>query len=150
MPLIVLETIINAGPQRCFDDSRSIELHEQSTSRTGERAVGGKTSGLLGPGESVTWRARHLGVWQSLTSVITEFNPPHLFVDEMVRGAFASIRHEHHFTALSPGATLMVDRFSYKSPLGPFGKLADFLFLKAYMRKLLVARNEVIKKHAES
>lgn len=47
---------------RCFDAARDIDLHLSSLKHTGERAVGGKTRGLIGPGETVTWRARHLGV----------------------------------------------------------------------------------------
>src|ERR1700730_8096635 len=55
MPKIVLMTLIHAPPERCFDLSRSVELHVASTRQTGERAVGAVTSGLLGLGEEVTW-----------------------------------------------------------------------------------------------
>ncbi|NJM41916.1 MAG: hypothetical protein HC853_14760 [Anaerolineae bacterium] len=37
------------------------------------RAIAGVTSGLIGLGQEVTWRARHFGIWQSLTVRITEF-----------------------------------------------------------------------------
>ena len=67
-----------------------------STSETGEKAIAGRTKGLIELNETVTWRAKHLGVWQNLTSKITEFNSPYYFVDEMVSGAFKSFRHEHH------------------------------------------------------
>ena len=43
--------------------------------RLGQVAVGGRTSGLIGLGEEVTWRARHFGVTQHLTSKITAFDP---------------------------------------------------------------------------
>ena len=32
MPLITLETVIAAPPERCFDLMRSVEAHTQSTS----------------------------------------------------------------------------------------------------------------------
>ena len=67
MPLIVLETRIRAPRERVFDLARSIDAHQSSTSGTSERAVAGVTSGLIGLGEEVTWRARHLGVTQHLT-----------------------------------------------------------------------------------
>ena len=67
MAIIELTTEIDAPIGRVFDLARSIDLHTNSTSKTGERAVAGVTSGLIGAGEEVTWRARHFGVWQSLT-----------------------------------------------------------------------------------
>ena len=83
MPVIVLETIIEAPLERCFDLSRSVDLHMISTAHTSEKAVAGICEGLIGPGQSVTWQARHFGVVQYLTSKITEYERPHRFVDEM-------------------------------------------------------------------
>src|ERR1700759_359494 len=95
--VIELSTMIDAPIQVCFDLSRSIDLHIESTKQTGEKAIAGRTSGLIEMGESVTWRAKHFGVWQNLTSKITEFKSPDYFTDEMVSGAFKSFRHEHLF-----------------------------------------------------
>ena len=44
----------------------------------------------------------------------------------------------------------MKDVFDYTSPLGILGKIADGLFLKRYMRRLLEDRNQVLKQQAES
>jgi ligand-binding SRPBCC domain-containing protein len=148
MMRIELLTTINAPIEKCFDLSRSIDLHKESTKQTGEEAIAGRTSGLIELGETVTWRAKHFGIWQNLTSKITEFDRPNLFVDEMVEGAFKSIRHEHHFTWVD-NYTLMKDVFVFESPLGVLGRLANFLFLKKYMIKLLEERNRVIKEAAE-
>ncbi|WP_255563230.1 hypothetical protein [Mucilaginibacter sp. 21P] len=84
MPVITLTTIINAPVERCFDISRDIDIHIASTVHTGERAIAGRTSGLIGLGESVTWRAKHFGIWQNLTSKITEFKFPEYFVDCLI------------------------------------------------------------------
>ena len=65
MPIIRLETSINADQQAVFDLARSIDLHQISTAHTNERAVAGKTSGLLELNESVTWEARH---WNRATT----------------------------------------------------------------------------------
>jgi len=149
MPLIYLETIIDAPIEQCFDLSRSIDLHVESTKHTGEKAIAGKTSGIIELHETVTWRAKHFGIRQNLTSKITAMDCPYYFVDEMVKGAFKSFRHEHKFESID-GGTKMVDLFSYQSPLGLLGKIADWLFLKKYMTELLIKRNEVIKRHAEN
>nr|WP_068891144.1 SRPBCC family protein [Pedobacter panaciterrae] len=149
MPIIKLETFINADQAIVFDLGRSIDLHQISTAHTNERAVEGKTSGLIELNESVTWEARHFGIVQRLTSKVTAMKYPSYFVDEMVSGAFKSFKHEHIFEAAGQGV-LMVDVFDYVSPMGIVGKLADWLFLKKYMTSLLVMRNKVIKKHAET
>ena len=151
MPVIELSTLIKAPIARVFDLARSLELHMESTADTGERAVGGVTSGLLGADQQVTWRARHLGVWQHLTSRMTAFEPPFHFRDSMVRGAFARFDHDHRFERTGPdgGWTRMNDTFDFTSPLGPLGKLADWLFLTRYMRGFLRRRNAKLCEVAE-
>ena len=81
MPTIELTTRINAPIEKVFDLARSIDLHMESTKHTGEQAIAGLVSGLIELGETVTWRAKHFGVWQILTSKITEFEQPYSFVD---------------------------------------------------------------------
>jgi ligand-binding SRPBCC domain-containing protein len=148
MPIIELATHINAPIEKCFDAARSIDVHMASTQQTGETAIAGRTSGLIELGESVTWRAKHFGIWQNLTSKVTEMEYPNYFVDEMVKGAFKSFRHEHYFYPIKD-QTLMKDVFMFESPLGLLGMAANFYFLKDYMEKLLEQRNLVIKETAE-
>src|SRR6218665_2682744 len=81
MPRLVLITEINAPLPRCFDLARSIDLHQVSTAHTGERAVSGRITGLIELNEEVTWRAKHFGIWQQLTSRITELTPGVSFTD---------------------------------------------------------------------
>lgn len=149
MPTIHLSTAIAAPVDRVFDLARSIDLHTESTASTGERAVAGVTSGLIGPGEQVTWRARHFGVWQKLTVRITAFERPTHFADTMLRGAFRRMEHHHYFEPSAAG-TIMRDEFTFESPLGVLGRLAEALFLTRYMRAFLLERNRVIKDTAES
>lgn len=149
MTTIYLETLINASPQVCFDLSRSIDLHQVSTVKTKERAVGGRTQGLIENGEHVTWEAVHFGVKQKLTVKITDMKSPEFFTDEMQKGAFKSMWHEHRFKEQG-GKTLMTDTFKFEAPLGFLGTLAERIFLKKYMTRFLVERNEVIKQVAES
>ena len=71
MSVILLSTIIDAPRLRVFDLARSIEAHQTSADKTGERAIAGVTKGLLGPDDEVTWEARHLGIRQRLTVRLT-------------------------------------------------------------------------------
>lgn len=149
MPRILLSTEIAAPPDRVFDLSRSIDLHMASTATTGETAIAGRTSGLIGPGEEVTWRARHFGVWQRFTSRITSFDRPRAFRDEMVRGAFARFGHDHFFDA-TPAGTRMRDELEFASPLWLLGAAVDAALMTRYLRGFLVERNETIRRAAES
>src|SRR5689334_24265678 len=149
MAVIRVETEIKAPPQLCFDLKRSVDLHVTSTGDSGERAVAGVTKGLIGPGQEVTWSARHFWFRQELTSRVTAFDPPHHFRDSMVRGAFARFDHDHYFMRAGDG-TLLRDVFDYRAPLGPLGWLAERLLLTHYMRRFLLARLHELKVLAES
>jgi ligand-binding SRPBCC domain-containing protein len=118
MPVITLETRISAPIERCFDLSRDIDLHMQSTKHTREVAIAGITTGFIGAGQEVTWEATHFGVRQTLTIRITAYDRPVHFRDSQVNGAFKRFDHDHLFKEISGGSTLMRDVFDYESPLG--------------------------------
>lgn len=149
MPTITLKTTISAPIEDVFDLSRSIDLHMESASSTQERAVGGRTSGLIEMGETVTWEATHFFIRQRLSVRVDRFDRPHHFRDSMVSGVFSSFHHDHFFEE-NDGVTLMTDVFHFVSPWGVLGHLANGLFVTRYMRKFLEERNQCIKSAAES
>lgn len=150
MPTLEVLTSILAPPERCFRLALNVDLHIISTRQTGETIVAGVRRGELQLGDSVTFRARHFGVWQTLTSKITAVKAPHYFRDEMQRGAFRYMRHDHYFEIQESGCTLMRDVFVFASPLGWVGQLVDTLVLKSYLRRFLVERGRVVKEYAET
>ena len=148
MGSIRVQTLIKAPIERCFDLARSVDAHIASTDASGERVVEGKAHGLLGPGESVTWEARHFGVRWRQGSTITRFEPPHVFVDESTGGPLRSLRHVHQFLN-EKGGTLMVDTFDYELPLGVLGRVADRVAVEHHLRRFLSARAAYLKQAAE-
>ena len=140
---------IAARPEEVFGLSLDVDAHTRSMADSGERAVAGVMSGRMGPGDTVTWRARHFGVPIRMTSRITEYREPWHFVDEQLRGPFRFWRHEHRFTADDDGATLLRDDVTFAAPLGPLGRLAEVLVLRWYMPQLIRQRNEFLKAAAE-
>jgi ligand-binding SRPBCC domain-containing protein len=142
---IRLETRIAAPQVNCFELSLSVDAHTTSMGRSGERAVAGVTSGSMGLGDTVTWRARHFAIPFRMTSVIAAYERPNRFVDEQVGGPFRCWRHEHLFRQLTAGQTLMVDLVQFHSPLGPIGHVVDHLLLNRYMARLLRRRNTWLK-----
>lgn len=148
MSSIHLTTFIAAPVERVFDLSRSVNLHKISTAHTHEKIVGGKMSGLIEEGETVTWQAKHLYKERKFTSKITAMQRPESFTDEMIQGDFKSFRHEHHFKATDNG-TIMIDVVEFESPYGIIGKWINRFYLTNYIEQLLLKRNEVIKEYAE-
>ena len=149
MPKIILETFISSNLEKCFDLSRSIDLHQISTAHTKEKAIAGKISGLIGLDETVTWQATHFGIKQKLTSKIIAFDRPFHFRDEQVKGPFKYILHDHYFEMMN-GDVKMTDLFDFSSPFGFPGKIIDKFILTRYLSALLTQRNGVIKEFAET
>ncbi len=153
-------TLIRAPIARVFDLARSIEVHLLGNTHFGEQAVvlpptkgitgKGITTGLISLGQQVTWRARHFGVRQTLTSAITAMDSPTYFQDTMLHGAFRSMQHDHDFRAISPTETEMRDIFHFAAPIPLLGLIAERLVLRRYMQSLLHERNVIIQQVAES
>jgi ligand-binding SRPBCC domain-containing protein len=152
--MVTLEevTVIEAPVGRCVDLARSVEAHLAGNVHCGETAVAmaGVTSGLIDLGQRVTWRAKHFGVWQTLTSEITAFERPDYFQDTMIRGPFRLMKHDHYFQALAADRTEMRDVFCFAAPLPVLGRVAEVVLLRRYMRDLLRERNAAVKQIAES
>lgn len=148
MTTIHLKTYIKAPILTVFDLSRDISVHEASTENTREKAIAGRTSGKINLGETVTWRAKHFGIYLKHTSLISALKSPTYFVDEMTEGVFKSFRHEHIFKQ-TENETEMTDCLQYEVPYGIFGRLFNYFVLKSYLTKFLHERNQHIKQQAE-
>lgn len=149
MTTLNLITKINADKQTFFDLSRNIDLHQTSMKQSDEKAVAGKTSGLIELNETVTFSGKHFGFTLTHQSRITEMKLYDLFTDEMIHGAFKSFHHKHLFDEEND-QTVMKDELHYEVPLGFLGAIFNRLYLKKYMTCLLEKRNAFIKKSAEN
>ena len=129
--------------EQLFDRARSIDLHLDSQKQAGERAVKGITSGLIGEGEEVTWRATHFGIPLTMTSRITAFDYPRSFTDEQVAVPFKAFRHLHDFAPTATGS-VMIDRVEFTAPLGVLGRAVERLFLARYLERLIIRRGQFL------
>ena len=143
------QTRIEAPVELVFDLSLDIDAHRASMSTSKERAIAGMTSGRIGLGETVTWRATHFCIPFTMTSRVTELERPHRFVDEQVSGPFRVFHHEHLFDDALDGATRMIDRIQFDAPLGPIVRLAERAVLASYLQKLIAVRGQSLKAEAE-
>lgn len=149
MTILILSTKIKAPIETVFNTARSIDIHQLSAAKSNEKAIDGKTSGLIELNETVTWSGKHFGLQLLHKSIITHFKFPSYFVDEMIEGHFKSFRHEHFFQ-VDKDFTVMIDRLEYKTPLGILGFLFDKIILKKYLTNFIKTRNKILKNLAEN
>ena len=83
----------------------------------------------LGPGALIRYRLRVRGMPVGWLTAIREWEPPHRFVDEQLRGPYALWHHTHTFERDGDDATIMRDEVRYALPYGPFGELVRRLFV---------------------
>jgi hypothetical protein len=83
-------------------------------------------------GVPLRWRTR-----------ITDWQPGKRFVDEQESGPYALWRHTHEFEARG-ASTLMHDVVDYSEPLGPFGTVAHFLFVRRTLDRIFDFRRDAI------
>ncbi len=54
MTRIKTSTTINAPIETVYNNCRNIDVHQYSASKTNEKAIAGRTSGIINKGETVT------------------------------------------------------------------------------------------------
>jgi ligand-binding SRPBCC domain-containing protein len=106
-----------------FSDARNLE-HLTPPWLRFEVLTAGEIS--ITAGSRIDYRLRVRGIPLRWQSEITEWNPPHRFVDEQLRGPYRLWIHEHLFCE-QDGLTLAEDRVQYAVPGG------------AWINRLLVA-----------
>lgn len=82
------------------------------------------------PGAHIDYRLRLGGVPVRWRTRISSWDPPRGFVDVQESGPFALWEHEHRFEPHGDGV-LMRDRVRYALPLGPLGRVAHAVAVRA-------------------
>lgn len=150
MPLVQVVTRARCSPGVLFDLALDVDAHAASVSGSQEAATTSSGARQLGLGDEVTFRARHLGLVWHLTSRVSKYDRPYRFVDEQVRGPFASMHHEHVFEAAADGGTVMTDRMHVVAPLGVVGGVVGRAVLGPYLQRLLRRRGAHLARAGEA
>lgn len=83
----------------------------------------------IAAGTVLDFRMSWLGIPARWRALVREFDPPHRFVDALVRGPLARWEHRHMFVEVD-GGTRVEDRVTYQLPFGPLGDLARALYAR--------------------
>ncbi len=76
---------------------------------------------------------------------ITDYDPPHRFVDTQVEGPFSSYRHIHRFEP-EEGGTRLASTIDYELPAGPLAELARRIVFDARVAEVLDYGHESLRR----
>lgn len=149
MTNIHLTTFILAPAERVFDLCRNTTVYKAVLKGRKEGFSSGAGSSLIASGETITLNAKHLGKTRIMTARLIEMERPMKFAEEQVKGDLKSFRLESHFKQVENG-TILINILTFEGPRDFLGSLIGRFFLKSYLEKFLLKRNEVIKQYAET
>jgi ligand-binding SRPBCC domain-containing protein len=84
------------------------------------------------------------GVPMRWTTLITDYEPPHRFVDVQLRGPYSFWHHTHTFSRSASGGTIIGDCVRYMLPMGPLGAIAHALVVKRDLEQIFAFRRRMI------
>jgi len=103
-----------------------------------------RAEGELHEGSLIEYRLRMRGLPMRWVSEITEWEPPHKFVDTQLRGPYALWRHQHLFAAEGSGTRIM-DDVEYALPFGIIGELAHTLLVRRDVERIFEYRRRKLE-----
>jgi ligand-binding SRPBCC domain-containing protein len=92
-------------------------------------------------GALILYRLRVHGVSVNWLTSIQDWDPPHRFVDQQIRGPYALWHHTHEFEPTGDGATIMRDTVRYAIGFGPLGALAHRLLVRRDLESIFDFRS---------
>ena len=94
-------------------------------------------------GTRIDYRVRVAGIPLRWRSLISRWDPPHVFVDEQLAGPYKEWIHTHRFEERD-GGTVIDDTVQYQLPLGPLGKLGLW-FVRRQLAGIFRFRKQAIE-----
>ena len=95
-------------------------------------------------GTLIDYTVKVQGIPVRWTTMITEHDPPHKFVDVQLKGPYAFWHHTHTFKEVE-GGTLMSDRVQYILPFGFLGRLVHALSVEGQLKHIFDYRGKIIE-----
>ncbi len=103
----------------------------------------------LQAGSLIRYRLRWRWMPIRWTTEISEWAPPHRFVDRALSSPYALWNHEHTFVS-KDGGTLMRDRVTYALPFAAIGRMAHRALVKQDVERIFDFRAETMRKLFQS
>ncbi|CAN5345659.1 hypothetical protein BH09SUM1_BH09SUM1_26640 [soil metagenome] len=97
----------------------------------------------MGEGALLDYTIRWCGIPIKWRTRITDWSPPHQFIDIQIRGPY-TLWHHHHTFAPSSSGVICRDRALYMIPFGIFGTAVNALVVQRQLLEIFSFRRRVI------
>ena len=95
----------------------------------------------LHTGSLIEYKLKVHGLPMRWKSEISDWDPPHRFVDTQLTGPYSLWRHQHTFVAEN-GGTRIGDHVDYALPFGPIGDLVHSLMVRRDVESIFAFRQK--------
>ena len=100
-------------------------------------------------GRLIDYNIYLLGIPIHWRTLITDYEPPNMIVDQQIKGPYAMWHHTHTFHKVKGGVEIK-DRVVYSIPFGFLGRLLNYLWIKRDLNNIFLHRKKVIDKLFEN
>jgi ligand-binding SRPBCC domain-containing protein len=145
----VKESRIAAPPERVFAFHETPDSLRRLTPPW-ERVEVVQLAQSLRPGNRAILRGKVGPFKVEIVAEHTEYDPPHRFVDRMVKGPFARWEHTHGFLDDGEGGTILRDEIDLEPPLGPIGAYFSTELIRRRLERMFEFRHETTRRIVES
>lgn len=136
MPQLFQEQFIPAEPGRVWDFFATPRNLDTMTPPDLRFRILSDLPERMYQGQMIEYRISPLpGVWLRWLTEIRHVREGEYFVDEQRAGPYRLWYHEHHFKPV-PGGVRMIDRVTYDVGWGPFGWLAEKLWVRRQLEHI--------------
>ena len=98
-------------------------------------------------GQIITYRIRIAPlIHVPWVTEIKSVKEPQSFIDNQISGPYTLWHHLHQFEE-TPEGVLMTDLVHYALPFGPFGSIADAVFVRRKLEHIFSYRRQTLEKH---
>ncbi len=99
---------------------------------------------VMAPGVLIDYQLQLLGARFKWRTEITEWDPPHRFVDVQLKGPYREWVHTHRFVPTAGGTTIL-DDVQYRLPLSPLGDLA-YPMVRIQLARIFSYRTSAVRR----